>query len=68
MDSSHSIKRRQKREVRKLEEIKLRKETIKKLILNSKLLPQEEKENLEYAIDYIIYIMDRYKLSEGLDF
>jgi hypothetical protein len=68
MDSSHSIKRRQKREVRKLEEIKSRKETIKKLILNSKLLPQEEKENLEYAIDYIIYIMDRYKLSEGLDF
>ncbi|AXH13746.1 hypothetical protein CP985_04150 [Malaciobacter mytili LMG 24559] len=65
MDSLHTIKRLEKK--KKLIDLKLRVKAIKYKMEESKLLDKEEKEYLNFSIDYILFIMDKYKESEGMD-
>lgn len=67
MDSSlHTIKKIERKK-KKLIDLKLRVKAVKFKLEESKLLDKEEKEYLNFSIDYILFIMDKYKDSEGLD-
>jgi Flp pilus assembly CpaE family ATPase len=68
MDSLHSISNRQKKQIEKFEEHKPKLDLVINCLNRSKLLNEEEKEHLEFSLKYIIHIMNKYKLSEGLDF
>ncbi|AXX89514.1 hypothetical protein CKA55_06310 [Arcobacter suis] len=68
MDSFHTISNRQKKQIEKFEEHKPKLDLVINCLNRSKLLDQEEKELLEFSLKYIIHIMDKYKLSQGLDF
>lgn len=64
MDSFHTVRKRRKK---KLEDLKATVEIMKIKVEKSQLLEKEEREYLNFSIDYIIYIMDKYKNIEGLD-
>jgi hypothetical protein len=64
MDNFHTVRKRRKK---KLEDLKAIVEIMKMKIEKSQLLEKEEREYLNFSIDYIIYIMDKYKNIEGLD-
>ena len=66
MDSLHTIKKMERKK-KKLIDLKLRVKAIKYKLEESKLLDKEEKEYLNFSIDYILFIMDKYKESEGMD-
>lgn len=66
MDSLHTIKKMEKKK-KKLIDLKLRVKALKYKMEESKLLEKEEKEYLNFSIDYILFIMDKYKESEGMD-
>lgn len=67
MDNSlHTIKRMEKR-IKKFDYLKFKVKQVKLKLENSEILDKEEKENLNYSIDYILYIIDKYKTIEKLD-
>lgn len=66
MESLHTIKKMERR-VKKLAHLKVKVKFIKEKIDKSELLEKEEKDYLNFSIDYIIHIMDKYKTIEGLD-
>ena len=68
MDSLHTISNRQKKQIEKFEEHKPKLDLVINCLNRSKLLNEEEKEHLKFSLNYVIYIMNKYKLSEGLDF
>ena len=67
MDNSlHTIKKMEKR-IKKFDYLKFKVKQVKLKLENSEILDKEEKENLNYSIDYILYIIDKYKTIEKLD-
>lgn len=66
MESLHTIKKMERR-VKKLAHLKIKVKSIKEKLENNQLLEKQEKEYLNFSIDYIIHIMDKYKTIEGLD-
>lgn len=67
MDNSlHTIKKMKKR-IKKFDYLKFKVKQVKLKLENSEILDKEEKENLNYSIDYILYIIDKYKTIEKLD-
>lgn len=65
-NSLHTIKRIEKRK-KKLQDLKIKVSQVKYKLEKSEILDKEEKENLDFSIDYILYILDKYKTIEKLD-
>lgn len=68
MDSLHTISNRQKKQIERFEEYKPKLDLVINCLNRSKLLNEEEKEYLEFSLKYVIHILDKYRLSEKLDF
>lgn len=67
MDNSlHTIRKMENR-IKKFDYLKFKVKQVKLKLENSEILDKEEKENLNYSIDYILYIIDKYKTIEKLD-
>lgn len=67
MDNSlHTIRKMENR-IKKFDYLKFKVKQVKYKLENSEILEKEEKENLNYSIDYILYIIDKYKTIEKLD-